>query len=146
MRKTLLYFVPVAIVALMCGGCLNAEKKAGRGLANTMEITRWGELQRSVEQEGIFNGTDYGVFAGVIEGADRSLTRTGVGLYEIVTSPFPPYHPVLTNYITARPAYPDAYSPRKWDSPIFDTDHSLGFSGGDTFPFFPGSRFRVFDN
>ena len=29
---------------------------------------------------------------------------------------------------------------------IFDTDTSLGFSGGDVFPFVQGSRFRVFDN
>jgi hypothetical protein len=30
--------------------------------------------------------------------------------------------------------------------PVLDTDHSMGFSGGEVAPWFPGSRFRVFDN
>ena len=83
---------------------------------------------------------------GMIKGIHRTLARTGVGIYEVVTSPFPPYGPVWTSYLTPMPGYPDAFTPRKWDQPVFDTDHALGFSGGDVAPWFPGSRFRVFDN
>jgi len=149
MRKTLLYLVPVLALALLVAGCAGPEKKAGRGVANTMEIIRLSELQRQIEQHGLFDnrdGMDDGIWAGALAGMDRSITRTGLGLYEIVTFPIPPYHPVLTNYLTPSPAYPDAYQPRKWDIGIFDTDHSLGFSGGDIAPWSPGSRFRVFDN
>ena len=131
---------------MLGAGCTNVEHKAGRGVANATEIIRLGEFQRSVEQEGIFGGTDVGVMTGAITGIDRSLARTGVGIYEVVTAPFPPYHPVFTNYLAPRPAYPDAYRPRKWSEPVFDTDHALGFSGGDIAPWMPGSRCRVFDN
>src|SRR5581483_4944728 len=103
MRKTLLFSVPLVVVALLSGGCTSAEKKAGRGISNTLEIVRLGELDRAVEQEGIFNGMGDGVWTGVIEGMDRSFVRTGVGIYEVVTAPLPPYHPVLTNYISAQP-------------------------------------------
>jgi putative exosortase-associated protein (TIGR04073 family) len=146
MRTTLCFLAPLAALVLIVAGCSNVETKMGRGMANTAEIVRLGELQRSVEQHGVFDGTDVGVMTGVVEGMDRSLARTGLGIYEVVTAPLPPYHPVLTNYLSPKPGYPDAYQPRKWADPVFDTDHALGFSGGDIAPWFPGSRFRVFDN
>lgn len=146
MRITLSCFVPLAALVLIAAGCTNVEEKAGRGVANTTEIIRLSEMQRGIEQQGVFGGTDVGVATGAIEGFDRSLVRTGVGIYEIVTAPLPPYHPVLTNYLAPKPQYPDAYHPRKWADPVFDTDHTLGFSGGDIAPWFPGSRFTVFDN
>ncbi len=146
MRTTLFVLIPLAAVAVFGFGCANVEQKLGRGAANTAEIVRWGEMQRSIEQDGLFEGTDVGVATGMIQGFDKTMTRTGVGIYEIVTAPFPPYHPVLTNYLTPKPGYPDAYQPRKWSDPVFDTDHNLGFSGGDVAPWFPGSRFTVFDN
>ncbi len=146
MRKTLCFLVPFAAVALFSAGCTHMETKMGRGVANTTEIIRLGELQRSVEQHGIFEGTDDGVMTGAVEGFDKTLARTGVGIYEVVTFPLPPYHPVFTNYLSPKPGYPDAYHPRKWAEPPFDTDHALGFSGGDIAPWFPGARFRVFDN
>jgi hypothetical protein len=42
--------------------------------------------------------------------------------------------------------YPDSYKPRLLSDSTFDTDTSLGFSGGDVMPFVPGSRFHIFDN
>ena len=44
------------------------------------------------------------------------------------------------------PVYPENYQPSLLSDSIFDTDTSLGFSGGDVFPFVQGSRFRIFDN
>ena len=74
-----------------------------------------------------------------------TLARTGIGLYEIVTCPFPPYGPVCTDYLTPGPVYPDSYKPTLKGDTIYATDTNLGFSGGDLFPGIPGSRFRIFE-
>jgi putative exosortase-associated protein (TIGR04073 family) len=118
----------------------------GRGLSNMTEFVRAGEFQRGVEQGSLFSGTDTGFSTGFVQGADKTLARTGLGIYEVVTFPLPPYRPVCTDYLNPKPLYPDSYHPRKWADPMLDYDHYLGFSGGDVAPWLPGSRFRVFDN
>ena len=135
----------LACAALFAAGCAGPEQKFGRGLSNMGEIVRGNEMNRSVEQGGIFYGTDVGMTTGFVQGFNRTMARTGVGLYEVITAPFPPYGPVCTNYLSAKPAYPDSYRPSQWSGSTFGTDHSLGFSGGDVAPWFPGSRFRIFD-
>ena len=87
-----------------------------------------------------------GYTTGFIRGFNRSLVRTGVGIYELVTAPFPSYDPVFTDYMTVNPVYPASYTPHLVAGPTFGPDASLGFSGGDVAPFVPGSRFRIFDN
>jgi hypothetical protein len=82
----------------------------------------------------------------MVNGFTRTMARTGLGIYEIVTFPIPSYDPIWTDYLAPNPQYPDAYKPGLPDSPLFRTDSSLGFSGGDVAPLVPGSRFRVFDN
>jgi putative exosortase-associated protein (TIGR04073 family) len=146
MRNTLFLLGGLALVAALGAGCAGPEQKMGRGIGNTFEITRGGEFQRSVEQDSLFGGTDTAFTTGFVQGFDKTLARTGVGLYEVVTFPLPPYHPVCTDYLSPRPLYPDSYHPRKWADPMFDADQYLGFSGGDVAPWFPGSRFRIFDN
>jgi putative exosortase-associated protein (TIGR04073 family) len=146
MRNTLFLLGSAALAALLGAGCTGPETKLGRGFSNATEIVRMNEMQRSVEENGLFYGTDVGVATGVVQGFDRTLARTGLGIYEVVTFPLPPYHPVLTGYLAPAPQYPDSFAPRKWSEPVFYTDYSLGFSGGDIAPWFPGSRFRVFDN
>ena len=145
MRNTFPLLAIVVIAGALATGCANTEQKLGRGVGNTLEITRWGELRRSVEQTGVFEGPDAAYTTGVIRGFNRTMARTGVGLYEIVTAPFPPYDPVFTDYLAPSPVYPDNYTPSLVDDPTFATDTSLGFSGGDIAPFVPGSRFSVFD-
>ena len=146
MRNTIYLLGSIALVVLGGVGCAGPEQKMGRGLSNMTEIARGGEFERSVEQAGIFQGTDSGVATGFVRGINRTLARTGVGIYEVVTAPLPPYGPVWTDYLSPKPLYPDAYHPRKWSDAMFDTDRIGGFSGGDVAPWFPGSRFRVFDN
>ena len=146
MCKPLAFLFPALLVSLLVAGCAGPEKKLARGASNFAEITRWSEFNRSLEQHGLRDGADLGMTTGVVEGVPRVFARTGLGLYEVLTFPFPPYHPVLTSYIPAKTRYPDAYQPRKWSEAVLDSDHSLGFSGGDIAPWFPGSRFRVFDN
>jgi len=145
MRKTLPLVILLGVVVSLGSGCANTEKKLGRGLRNTMEIVRLGEMRRTVEQTALFDGAEVGYTTGVVRGLNRSLARTGIGIYEIVTSPFPPYDPVATNYLTPEPVYPDNYKPSLMEDTMFATDSNLGFSGGDVAPYIPGSRFRIFD-
>lgn len=147
-------------------GCAGPEKKLGRGLYNTVEFARGGEIRRSMEQTALWENTDSAFTTGFIRGFNRSVARTAIGIYEIVTFPFPSYDPLLTStnrifpdpnvrnktfpfggmVLTEFPTYPDSYRPGLMDDSIFNTDTSLGFSGGDIAPMIQGSRFRVFDN
>jgi putative exosortase-associated protein (TIGR04073 family) len=144
MRKTLSLLAAVA-VCLVATGCANTERKFGRGMTNVMEPLRMGELRRSMEQTALFAGPDAGYGTGFIRGINRTLARTGIGVYEMVTAPFPPYDPVATDYLTPSPVYPDSYQPTMVEDSTFATDTNLGFSGGDVNPLMPGSRFRIFD-
>lgn len=145
MRKTLLLLAGVALVASLGVGCANTEKKLSRGFSNTLELVRLGELRRTQEQAALFDGPSSGYGPGFFKGLNRSLARTGIGLYEIVTCPFPPYDPVFTDYLSPHPVYPDSYTPSMVEDAMFSTDANLGFSGGDVAPMIPGSRFRIFD-
>ena len=82
---------------------------------------------------------------GFIRGLDKTLAREGIGIYEVVTAPFPPYDPVFTDYLPPNPQYPDNYAPDIIDDSMFATDTNMGFSGGDIVPYVPGSRFKVFN-
>jgi putative exosortase-associated protein (TIGR04073 family) len=136
----------ITLAAFLAAGCAGPEQKMGRGLSNSTEILRAGEFQRGVEQGGLMSGPDTGFASGFVAGANKTFARTGIGIFEIVTFPLPPYRPLCTDYLNPKPQYPDSYHPRKWADPMFDSDHYLGFSGGDVAPWFPGSKFRVFDN
>jgi putative exosortase-associated protein (TIGR04073 family) len=134
-------------VALYVSGCTGPEQKLGRGLSNTFEVVRWGELRRSVEQNSIgpLPGTGY---FGFVHGFDRSVARAGLGVFETVTFPIPTptYRPMFTKYIAPDPVFPDSYTPGLFSDSLFDTDTYTGFSGGDVAPFIPGSRFSIFTN
>ena len=145
MSKTLSLLAMVSIAGLMATGCANTERKFGRGMTNIMEPLRMGELRRSMEQTALFAGPDAGYASGFIKGLNKTLARTGIGVYEIVTAPIPPYDPVCTDYLTPQPVYPDSYKPTLVEDSTFATDTNLGFSGGDVNPLMPGSRFRIFD-
>jgi len=138
------------MAALFTSGCAGPEQKLGRGVSNTLEITRMGEMRRSIEQTAIFESPSAGYTAGAVSGLDRTLARTGLGLFEIVTFPIPMpetgYGPMFTSYLKPGPVYPDSYKPGLISGSTFDTDTYTGFSGGDVAPYIPGSRFRVFDN
>lgn len=151
MRRTLLLALPLVLGTTLIVGCKGPEKKLGRGLTNVTEFTRMGELRRTVEQSSLWGTPETAYSSGFIHGINRSVLRTLVGAYEIVTFPIPSYEPWLKpgNRLmpdaTVGPAYPDSYRPGLISDGVFETDINLGFSGGDTAPFVPGSRFRIFD-
>jgi putative exosortase-associated protein (TIGR04073 family) len=164
MRISTLLTLGAALV--LSSGCAGPERKLGRGILNTTEFVRGGEIRRSMEQTYLWENSDSAYSTGFVRGFNRSVARTMIGIYEIATFPFPSYDPMLTStnriypdpnlrprtarfgdmVLTEFPPYPDSYRPGIISDSIFSTDTSLGFSGGDVAPIIPGSRFRVFDN
>ena len=144
MRNSISLLGGVFLIGLLASGCAGPEKKFGRGMNNVYELVRGGEMRRSVEQTALFDSSDAAYTTGVIQGFNRSMARVGVGLYEVVTAPIPPYDPVNKNY--QRSVYPDNYRPRLMEDSAFSTDTYIGYTGGDILPFIPGSRFHIFDN
>lgn len=143
MRKRLVLLTCLAATVVVFTGCVGPERKLGRGINNVTELVRGGEMRRSMEQTAIFVNHDAGYTTGLIHGFHRSLARTGVGIYEIVTAPFPPYDPVI---FPENPVYPASFKPDIWASQTFSPHAKLGFGARGTIaPFVPGSRFRVFE-
>ena len=136
----------VAAAGILLAGCAGPEQKLGRGLANTVEFARGGEFRRSVEQVAVFGSPDQAYTTGIIRGIDRTVQRTLLGVFEVATFPIPSYEPILTRHFSADPAYPASYKPGLIEDSMFDRDTALDFSGGDVMPFWPGSRFSIFDN
>ena len=154
------------IAAITFTGCAGPERKFGRGLNNFTEIVRMGEIRRSVEQTALWEGPEASYTVGVVRGVNRTVARTAIGAYELVTAPFPPYGPLLNStnrlypdysirnstfpwggmVLPESPVFPDNYRPTLMADSLFATDTSLGFSGGDVAPMIPGSRFHIFDN
>ena len=151
MRSKLPLVGVTATVALLAAGCAGPEQKMGRGLNNLTEFARMGEINRSVEQTFLWDGPSAAYTTGFIRGFNRSLVRTVVGAYEVVTAPIPSYDPILRpggpilHDASVGPAYADSYKPHMISSTTFEPDAAIGFSGGDIMPFSPGSRFRIFD-
>ncbi len=148
-----------AASAVLFTGCGAVERKLGRGMNNATEVFRGGELRRSIEQTGLWEGADQAFTTGLVRGMGRTMARTAIGFSEIVTAPFPPYDPYFfpekwfrdpttklrAEPFSVEPAYPDAYQPRLFSDTIFHTDSRIGFAGGEIVPLVPGSRFRVFE-
>jgi putative exosortase-associated protein (TIGR04073 family) len=143
MRTSFSLLASVATIAVLGVGCAGPEQKLGRGINNITEFARGGEIRRSMEQTALFNGPDVAYTTGFLHGFNRSLTRTAVGAYEIITAPFPPYEPV---FFPVNPVYPESFKPRILADQAFTTDANLGFGGGDVAPMIPGSRFSIFEN
>lgn len=148
MLKKCSLFLSLLSLSFIIAGCAGPEQKFGRGINNMAEFARLGEIRRSIEQTAVFGSPDQEYTTGFIHGFNRSLERTGVGVYEVLTFPIPnhpsgDYGPIMH---PADPVYPASYKPNWMEDNIISADTSLGFSGGDVAPFMPGSRFRIFDN
>lgn len=145
MRNKLFLLALLAVAGAFATGCANTEKKLGRGMSNMYEIVRGGEMRRTMEETALFDSPDAAYTTGWARGMNRTLARTGIGFYEVLTAPFPPYDPVFTDYIAPEPVYPDNYRPDMIEDSTFVTDGNLGYGGGDIAPMIPGSKFRIFD-
>ena len=146
MRNAISLLALTALGALFTAGCTGPENRLGDGINNLTEFARLGEMRASVEQSAVL---DSNYSTGLIHGFDQSVYRTVCGAYQVATFPAGDY---LTDtsfekkYIPQGTAYPDSYRPGLIDTTTFQTDTYFGFSGGDEFPYVPGSRFAVFPN
>jgi putative exosortase-associated protein (TIGR04073 family) len=170
MRKFI--FLPVMAIALavLTTGCSGPAYKLGRGINNFSEPFRLGEMRRSIEQASLWEGPHAAFTFGAIQGFNRTVMRTAVGVAEIATFPFPtPSYDAFyvtgrqnkedvyiagpfrwdqvwsLDWMTTEPRYPDNFAPGLLADSLFATDTALGFSAGDIAPFVPGSRFHIFD-
>ena len=145
MRNTYSLLALAATVGWLAAGCTDMQTKLGRGFTDTYEIVRMSEMRRTMEQSQVFGPPGGGTATGFVTGYSRTLERTGIGVFEIVTFPFPPYGPVCTQHFSPTPVYPDNYAPGIVADSMYDTDTYLGFSGVDVAPSIPGDRFRIFE-
>ncbi len=70
--------------------------KLGRGVANT--LTGWIELPKNIYKTSSEENVLAGATLGLAKGAGMAIVRTGAGIYEIATFPFPlpeNYKPIL---------------------------------------------------
>ncbi len=146
MRNVIPLLAFAALAAVFTSGCAGPEEKLGRGVSNTLEVARMGEMRHSVEQTTIFSSPGEGYTTGVIRGFDHTVAREAMGIYEVVTFPLPPYDPVFAQYVKPGAVYPESYRPNRISDDIFDTDTYMGYGGGDIAPYILGSRFSVFNN
>jgi putative exosortase-associated protein (TIGR04073 family) len=145
MFKNVFTLGSLLLVAAVAAGCAGAQNKLGRGVNNSLEPIRLADWRTSVQRTMLYPSPNANLHTGMVRGFTKTMARTGVGLYEIVTFPFPTYDPIFTDYISPEPQYPDGVKPGLPDQPIFWNDDSLGYSGGTIGGFIPGGTFRVFD-
>ena len=96
-KGTILYAVGVAAL-LFTTVCFAQDPftKLGRGVANT--LTGWVELPKNIYNNSVQDNAFAGLTLGLARGAGMTLVRTGAGIYEVVTFPFPlpqDYRPIL---------------------------------------------------
>lgn len=137
----------LAAAALVLTGCAGPERKFSRGINNVTEFARMGEIRRSMEQTALWDGTDQAYTLGFMRGLNRTLLRTGVGVWEVLSFPISDskdgqYEPI---FLPEQPVYPDASRPSFVSDPSWGPDTNLGFSGGSVAPHVPGSKFQIFD-
>lgn len=101
MQKALKVMFVCCVVVAMIGMATQAyaqdpAKKLGRGLANI--LTGWVELPKNIYETSVEENVLSGLTMGLAKGIGMTIVRTGAGVYETVTFPFPipeNYCPVL---------------------------------------------------
>jgi putative exosortase-associated protein (TIGR04073 family) len=147
MRNIVPFLAVVTLAGVLASGCTSAQTKLGRGVKDSTEFLRLGEIQRSMEQTALFDTPGHKYSTGFVKGFCKSVARTSLGAFEVITFPLPPYEPIWTSYVNPNDwyLYPDSYKPGLLADSMFSTDVNVGFSGGDVAPWSPGSRFKIFD-
>lgn len=96
--KTTTVYMIAATALLFATVCFAQDPftKLGRGVANT--LTGWVELPKNIYNTSVEDNAFAGLTLGLAKGAGMTLVRTGAGLYEIATFPFPlpqDFRPIL---------------------------------------------------
>jgi len=98
MKKGIIVFVAVLTIFSLATTCYAQDmgKKLMRGLANV--VTGWVELPKNIYDTSVEDNIFSGLTVGLAKGVGMAIVRTGAGVYETVTFPFPipeDYAPVL---------------------------------------------------
>ena len=97
LTTTILVLVVVGLLAVSAPSyAQSALNKLGRGIVNT--FTGWLEVPKGVVDESKANNVFTGLTVGTIKGLGLGLVRTGAGIYETLTFPFPipeGYEPIV---------------------------------------------------
>lgn len=139
--QTLCTLAAVGAVALLTG-CSSAERKLGRGIANVLEPIRMGELTRSTEQTYLADGPVVAQSYGYVHGFTKTVQRTLVGAFDIVTFPIPT-DPLIS---PSEPVFPASYTPGMAANLGVGTDKYIGVEGGAVLPTVGGSQFNPLSN
>ena len=65
MRNVMPFLAIAALAAVFTSGCAGPEQKLGRGMSDTFEFARMGDMRSSIEQTAIFVSPSAGYTAGV---------------------------------------------------------------------------------
>lgn len=94
------FIVAVCLMTIFCiastSYAQDPGKKLMRGLANI--VTGWVELPKNIYDTSVEDNVFSGLTIGLAKGVGMTIVRTGAGIYETVTFPFPipeDYAPVL---------------------------------------------------
>ena len=98
MKKGIIAGVALLMVFCLTTACFAQDpaKKLGRGVANI--LTGWVEIPKNVYDTSVEDNIFSGITIGLAKGLGMAVVRTGAGVYETVTFPFPipeDYAPVL---------------------------------------------------
>lgn len=98
MKKGIIILVAILVVLNIATACYAQDmgKKLYRGLANV--VTGWVELPKNIYDTSVEDNFLSGITVGLAKGVGMTIVRTGAGVYETVTFPFPipeGYTPVL---------------------------------------------------
>lgn len=131
----------VGAVSLLTG-CSSMEQKLGRGIANVMEPLRGGEFTRSTEQTYLADGPTVAMSYGKVHGIARTIQRTAVGAFDIVTFPIPT-EPLIT---PSEPVYPDSVKPQMAGNLGVESSQYIGFGSGAVLPGLGTAMFNPLEN
>ena len=98
MKKGFIIIVALMMILSMASTSYAQDpgKKLMRGLANI--ITGWVELPKNIYETSVEDNIFAGLTIGLAKGVGMTIVRTGAGVYETITFPFPipeDYAPVL---------------------------------------------------
>jgi len=98
MLKPCAMIIAVLMVLSVAAPCFAQDpaKKLGRGLVNI--LTGWVELPKNIYETSTEDNFLAGITIGLAKGLGMSVVRTGAGIYDTATFPFPlpeEYKPVL---------------------------------------------------
>jgi len=98
MKKGIIFVlvIGIALFAASSSFAQDPGKKIVRGVANI--LTGWVELPKNIYETSVEDNIFSGITIGLAKGLGMTIVRTGAGIYELITFPFPipeDYAPVL---------------------------------------------------